>query len=160
MTGLTLADELALLALDDRGAKQMGHPAFDYGLGGALLVELALTGRVVVEDNRVAVADPSPLGAPLLDEALARISDERRRKPKDWVSRLAKRLPGRVLDELVGAGVRTRESSTVLLVFDRTRYPVPGGRPAPAESELRTRLDTAIRSYAPLEPRTAALLAL
>ncbi len=161
MTALTLADELALLAYDDAGINRMSNPGFGYALAGALLVELALAGRVVVEDGRVRVVDRGRTGHALVDDALARIADhEKHRKPKDWVVGLAKGLPQRVVDGLVTAGILHREQDKVLWVFTSTRYPSPRGVEAPAESQVRARLDRVIRSSGPVEPRTAALLAL
>ncbi|MDG4822249.1 GPP34 family phosphoprotein [Asanoa sp. WMMD1127] len=161
MITLTLADELALLAHDDEGVNRMASPGFGYALGGALLIELALAGRVVVDDGRVRIADPTPTGAPLVDTALARIAgDQKRRKPKEWVTNLAKGLPERVLAGLVEAGLVSRTTDKVLWVFKTTRYPSPGGLEPSVETELRGRLDRAIRSTGPVEPRTAALLSL
>jgi hypothetical protein len=161
MAALTFADELALLTHDDEGVNKMSASNFGYGLGGALLVELALARRVEVADGRIVVIDPTPTGHPLVDDALSRIGGaDRARKPKDWVSALAKGLPERVLDGLVAAGILTREDGKVLWVFSRTRYPSPGGHEPPAETEVRARLDRAIRSSGPIDPRTAALLAL
>ncbi|WP_343444225.1 GOLPH3/VPS74 family protein [Micromonospora schwarzwaldensis] len=95
MNGLLLTDELVLLAYDDAGANRLGRPHLDYGLAGAVLLELALAGRVEVADKRLVVTDPSPTGVPLLDEALATVGDGRPRKPKDWIGKLAKGLPDR-----------------------------------------------------------------
>ncbi|GIF50325.1 Golgi phosphoprotein 3 GPP34 [Asanoa ferruginea] len=161
MATLTFADELALLTHDDEGANKMSALNFGYGLGGALLVELALAERIEIADGRIVVVDPTPTGHPLVDDALAQIAGANRaRKPKDWVSALAKGLPDRVLDGLVAAGILTREDGKVLWVFSRTRYPSPGGQEPPAETAVRARLDLAIRSSGPIDPRTAALLAL
>ena len=44
MAPLTLADELVLLAYDDTGVNRLGRPNLDYGLAGAVLLELALAG--------------------------------------------------------------------------------------------------------------------
>jgi Golgi phosphoprotein 3 GPP34 len=160
MATLTFADELALLTHDDEGVNKVSALNFGYGVGGALLVELALARRVEVADGRIVVIDPTPTGHPLVDDALGRIAADRARKPKDWVSALAKGLPDRVLDGLVAAGILTRDDGKVLWVFSRTRYPSPGGQEPPAETEVRARLDRAIRSSGPIDPRTAALLAL
>jgi hypothetical protein len=161
MSTFILADELLLLAYDDAGAAQISSPQLDYGLAGAVLIELALNARIVVEDNRVVVVDPTPLGHPRLDEALTQIAaDPKRRKPTHWVDRLSKRLRDRVLDGLTTAGVLRREDDTVLWVFPRTRYPAPHGAEPPVETEVRQRLVAAVRADGPVEPRTAALCAL
>ncbi|PWU54455.1 GPP34 family phosphoprotein [Micromonospora sp. S4605] len=161
MAELTLAHELALLAYDDKGTLQLDRPALDHGLAGALLLELALGGRVEVVDDRLVVADPAPLGQRQLDDALARIgADEKRRRPKDWVGRLARDLPEQVLDGLVTAGVLRRESDRVLWVFPRTRYPSETGAEPAAETRARQRMTAAVAADGPVEPRTAALIGL
>src|SRR5688500_5350502 len=122
MDDLTLADELALLAYDDDGSRKLGQPALGYGLAGALLIELALARRVDVVGKKVTVLDPAPVGRPLLDQALARIADDKPRKPAHWIEKLGKKLTEQVLDGLVAGGVLRREEDRVLLVFPRTRF--------------------------------------
>jgi len=161
MAAFTLADELALLAYDDHGTNRMTSYGLGYGLAGALLAELRLAGRVRVDDGRIVVVDHTPIGAPLPDAALRRIAgDEKRHRPKSWVTKLAKDLPGRVLDGLVVAGILRREEGRVLWVFPRTRYPSPGGVEPPVETQVRARVEGAVRTIGPIEPRTAALMAL
>jgi len=157
---LTLADELALLAHDDDGARRLGRPALDYGLAGAVLVELAIAGRIDVVDRRVAALSTARIGHDVLDEALTRIADDRLRKPEEWVERLAKGLVDRVLDGLAEDEVLRREQDRVLWVFPRTRFPSPGGVEPPLETEVRRRLVAAVATDAPVDPRTAALCGL
>ncbi|WNM41864.1 GPP34 family phosphoprotein [Micromonospora halotolerans] len=160
MNRLLLTDELVLLAYDDAGANRLGRPHLDYGLAGAVLLELALAGRVEVTGGRLAVTDPRPTGVPLLDQALAAVAGDRPRKPKDWISRLAKGLPDRVLDGLVAAGALRRESDRVLWVFPRTRYPSPTGAEPAVETAARERMRAALAADGPVDARTAALLTL
>ncbi|MGC9667949.1 GOLPH3/VPS74 family protein [Planosporangium sp. 12N6] len=156
---INLAEELLLLAYDDAGSAAINTQMLGYGLAGALLMELALAGRVDVADKRVTVTDAAPTGDPVVDEALARIGAEHR-KPQDWVIRLAKGLPGRLLDGLVEAGVLRREQDRVLWVFPRTRYPSATGAQPEPETETRDRLRAAVTGDGPVDPRTAALCAL
>ncbi|MFF5172444.1 GPP34 family phosphoprotein [Micromonospora sp. NPDC000089] len=161
MDTLTLADELVLLAYDDAGTNRLGRPHLDYGLAGALLLELALARRVEVVDDRLVVTDPTPVGHPVLDDALARLAAEgRARKPKDWIGRLAKQLPDRVLDGLVDRGVLRRDADRVLGLFPRTRYPSPTGAEPAAETAARQRMLAAVAADGPVDARTAALVAL
>ncbi|WP_309110118.1 GPP34 family phosphoprotein [Saccharothrix sp.] len=157
---LTLADELALLAYDDDGTRRLGQPALGYGLAGAVLVELAIAGRVEVADKNVVALSTERIGHDVLDDALTRIADDRLRKPKAWVEKLSKGLTDRVLDGLAESGVLRREQDKVLLVFPRTRFPSPGGVEPPLETEVRARLALAVGSGRPVDPRTAALCAL
>ncbi|RKN46502.1 GOLPH3/VPS74 family protein [Micromonospora endolithica] len=161
MAPFTLAHDLVLLSYDDAGTDRLGRPALDHGLAGALLVELALAGRIAVEDDRLAVVDPTPVGQAQLDAALARIAAEpKRRRPRDWITRLAGDLPEQVLDGLVTAGVLRRESDRVLWVFPRTRYPSSTGAEPAVESEVRRRMTDAVTGDGPVDPRTVALVGL
>jgi hypothetical protein len=158
---MSLAEEFLLLAYDEDGTPLTDGTHLDNGLGGALLLELALAGRVDVVDRRVVVLDPGTTGDPLADEALARIGAEpRARKPGHWVTKLSKRARPRILEKLVGDGVLTVEKDRVLLVFPRTKYPSANGEPPAVEAEARQRMRDAIGGSGPVEPRTAALCAL
>jgi hypothetical protein len=161
MSELNLTHELALLAYDDQGVNRLGGANLDHGLAGALLVELALAGRVAVTDGRLVVTDPTPTGRPLLDGALDRIGAEAKpRRPKDWIGRLGRGLREQVLDDLVGAGVLRREAGRVLWVFPHTRFPSETGAEPAVETELRQRMRAAVATDGPVTPRTAALISL
>jgi hypothetical protein len=67
----TLRDELVLLAFDEQGR---WSPELISGLDGAALLELILADHLCVEDNRVVVRDPSPLGDSTLDAVLAKVA--------------------------------------------------------------------------------------
>ena len=158
---MSLAEEFLLLAYDEDGTPLTDGTHLDNGLGGALLLELALAGRVDVVDKRVVVLDPGATGDLLADEALARIDAEpKARKPGHWVTKLSKRARPRILEKLVGDGVLTVEKDRVLWVFPRTKYPSANGEPPAVEAEARRRMRDAILGSGPVEPRTAALCAL
>jgi hypothetical protein len=158
---MNLAEEFALLAYGDDGAPDTDSVRLDNGLGGSLLLELAIRERLAIHDKNVVVRDESPTGDPLVDQALDRIAaDGKPRRPGYWVTKFAKDTRQLALDRLVEQGVLNREQDTVLLVFPRTRYPAPDGvQPAP-ETEIRQRLIAAVSGPGPVEPRTAALCAL
>ena len=159
--GVTLAEDLLLLAYDDEGNAHVGTPQLDYALAGALLMELTLDGRLAVADGALTVVDPAPTGDPLLDEALTRIAAEPTpRKPQAWIDPLSAGLVDRVLTRLIDAGVLRREEGRVLWVFPRTRYPsTTGGEPA-EEVAVRAELAAALDGDGTVAPRTAALCAL
>ncbi len=60
---LTLAEELALLALDDKTGKQLVLPpnALPYGLAGGIILDLSLAGRIDTDLRRLTVTDPAPI---------------------------------------------------------------------------------------------------
>jgi hypothetical protein len=158
---MNLPEELVLLGYSDAGTPETDSNHLNYGLGGALLLELALAERVGLEDKRVVVRDRAPTGDPLVDDALGRIAaDGRDRKPGHWVQKLADGTRDRVLDGLVARGVLRRERGRMLLVFPRTVYPPAHGVEPPVKTETRDRLHAAILGSREVNPRTAALCAL
>lgn len=159
-----LAEDLLLLLLDDEtGARTLDGSRTDLVLGGALLLELALQGRVELTRDgpwyareTVSVADPAPLADPLLDEARATVA-ERTRGSQDLVSRLGKGLRARLLERLEERGIVERREDRVLGLFPRTRWPAADTQ---HEDAVRARLhDVLVVGLSPDE-RTAALTAL
>lgn len=158
---MNLLGELLLLAYDDEGRKIHDGTRLDYGLGGALLLELTLSGRVDVVDKCVVVIDPSPTGDPLVDDALARIRDDSRaRKPGHWVGKFAKGTRQRVLDHLISREILRVEHGTVLWIFPKTTYPAVHGTEPAAEADARQRMRAAVTTTGAVDARTAALCSL
>ena len=158
---MNLPEEFVLLAYRDDGTPLTDGTHLDNGLGGALLLELALAEKVDVVDKKVVVLDAGPTGDPLVDSALRQVAeDEKGRKPGHWISKFAKGARDRVLDQLVAEGVVRPEKDKVLWVFPRTRYPAAHGVEPVAETEARQRMTGAVSGDGPVEPRTAALCAL
>ncbi|NJA58070.1 GPP34 family phosphoprotein [Streptomyces sp. NEAU-H3] len=129
----TLPEELLLLALDPATGTTAQPQSLDLGLAGAQLVELALAGRIAPDGDRIAVVVPRPTGDPTLDHALELL---RRR--------------GRI-------GMVTAVAGQMCGVLPTTRYQAAE---TSTSREIRSRLDTAIRTGVPPDPRTAALAAL
>ncbi|MGI5183819.1 GOLPH3/VPS74 family protein [Dactylosporangium sp. CA-152071] len=156
-----LADHFLLLALDDEGNHLVGDPALDYGLAGAVLLDLMLAGRIDLAGDQVVVTDATPTGDPVADAALDRVVLEKKpRKPDAWIQPLADGLRGRLLDRQVEAGVLRREQDRVLWVFPRTRYASATGTEPAAETAVRRDLAAALDGDGPVPARTAALLGL
>lgn len=151
---LTLAEELTLLAYDDDTGKSKADVFFEYGLGGALLAELAVLEKVTLSGKKVSVVDATPTGDPQLDAALAAIADSPPRSPKRWVERLRKGTKPAMLQRLVDRGLLRRHEGKVLLVFPMTTYPTRDGRP---EQEIRQRLRDALVAGNVPELRTVTL---
>lgn len=157
----SIADELLLLGYDDAGEPAVGHPALDYALSGAVLVELALSGRIGIADNRVEVLKQQPTGDAIVDAALVSIgADGKRRKPNDWIGRLTDGLREQLLERQIEAGVLRREEGKVLWVFPHTTFPTVDGETPAAEVATKQRLASALAGDGEVEPRTAALCGL
>ncbi|MBN2296716.1 MAG: GPP34 family phosphoprotein [Pirellulales bacterium] len=162
---LYLHEEVLLLALqDERGTVVFGVMC-EQVMGGAILAELLLQGKVILEQSGrkqyVLPADGEFPGDPLLDECLAMIDDEKRKTtPQKWVARFAgiKELKHRTARSLCRLGVLREDEEQILLIFSRKVYPEVNSLP---EREIIERLRQAIfTDTTDLDPRTIVLIAL
>ncbi|MEU2612706.1 GPP34 family phosphoprotein [Micromonospora sp. NPDC007271] len=158
MTGVALAEELLLLAYDDEtGKATMPRISLDLGMAAAVLVELALAGRIAYVEGSLAVIDPAPTGEPIADEVLARIAADTPHTPSSWVQRLRHGLRDRILGDLCGRGVVRDVDETELGFIHVHRYPVVD---ASVEADSRRRLAAALTGGQLPDERTAALATL
>lgn len=158
---LSIYDELFLLAVDD--AKETiashAHGILDYGLAGAVLAGLALEGKLTVVEDRLSVVDATPSGNGILDGALETIaSSDRPRKATHWVNVLAgKKLPRKVVDELVTKGVLRSEEKRIFWVIPYQAYPQ---QDASAKFWVKEHLRAMTLGSEKPEPRRLVLLSL
>jgi hypothetical protein len=157
---VTLAEDLYLLASDGTSGRLLVDPVhLDLGLGGALLLDLAVRERVLLRDEHVTVAKQDrPTGEPLLDSALAEIAGQPRPHGCDhWVRHLGRGAQHRVQNHLVDLGVLRRDDHRILHVMPVHRTHETDGR---LHHDLVDHLhDTVVLDHAPT-PETAALAAL
>jgi len=156
-----IAEDLVLLLLDDESGKFTNASYLDTGIGGALLVELALaeTVEVVKESGMWARAKVRPTGLsappdPVLAEALSVVA-EKERGAQDLVGRLGRRRREQLLDRLRERGIVEPREDRVLGLIPRRRWPtVDSTHEAGVRRELG---DVLLRGVTPAE-RTAALI--
>ncbi|MEH1026885.1 GPP34 family phosphoprotein [Micromonospora profundi] len=158
MTGVALAEELLLLAYDDTtGKATMPRISLDLGMAAAVLIELALAGRLAYADGALTVIDPTPTGEPVTDEVLGRIAADTPHTPASWVQRLRHGLRDRILGDLCRQGVVRDVDETELGFIHVHRYPVVD---ASVEADTRQRLTEALTGSVAPDERTAALATL
>jgi hypothetical protein len=158
MTTIPLAEELLLLAYDDQTGKATGSRiGLDLGMAAAVLVDLALAGRIAYRDGYLAVVDPSPTGDPIADAVLTTAAEDDPHTPAQWLQRLRHRLRTRVLEDLVSRGIVRDVDETQLEYIHVHRYPVTNRE---YETEIRRRLAEALTSDQSPDERTAALATL
>jgi hypothetical protein len=158
MTSIALAEELLLLAYDDQTGKATGSRiGLDLGMAAAVLVDLALAGRLAYVAGNLVVADPAPTGDPIADRILAKVAADEPHTPAQWVQRLRHRLRQHVLEDLIARGVVRDVDETQMGAIHVHRYPTTD----PAfEAEIRKRLAEALISDEVPDERTAALCTL
>ena len=158
---LSLAEEVFLLALDDRlGLVRPGLlPALDYALAGAVLMDLALRGRIDTDATSLKVVMAAPAGDEILDDVLREIRARPEAQPVSfWLQELASpshSLQERSLEGLLRKGILKREDRRLLWVFEVHRYPVADDREV---KEVRTRLRDLILGDELPGPRDVVLL--
>jgi hypothetical protein len=162
MTNL-IAEDLVLLLLDDETGKLEHSTYLDTGIGGALLVELALAENVsVVKDSgflarsKVHVSSAPPPTDPVLAEALALVG-EKPRTAEDLVGRLGKKRRDVLLDRLRQRGILEEKEHLALGLIPRKRWPTVDST---HEAEVRRSLGDALRRDVRPDQRTAALVSL
>ena len=157
-----VAEDLLLLLLDDEKGTLTTSSA-QPALGGALLVELALTGAVEIGTKaspwhtaKVRAVEGSAPPDPVLREAYEVVA-QRPRTAQDLVDRLGKGVKERLADRLVERGVLRREDGRVLGLFPRTRWPEVDST---HEEQVRRALTAVLVQGAEPDERTGALVAL
>jgi hypothetical protein len=154
MTSVSLAEELLLLAYDDETGKASGSRiGLDLGMAAAVLVELALAGRIAMDGPTIVARDATPIGEPIADAVLAKLVGEPPQPAAAWVQRLRHRLRDRVLEDLCARGVMRDVDETAMEFIHVHRYPTVD---ASVERDVRARLLAALGGEQPDE-RTAAL---
>ena len=161
---LTLAEEIVLLSLDDETGRPVGRAGMtpDLALAGALLMELALLGRVDTDRDRLLVVETTPTGNAVRDGILARIAapgapaDVRGALP--LLARDMAAARAAILEGLVARGILRRVEDRLLWILPDRRYPKAEGREAVMEA--RARLRTLLLEEAIPSPHDALLLGL
>jgi hypothetical protein len=158
MTSVALADELLLLAYDDEtGRCSVSLIALDLGMAAAVLVDLALHGRIEVTNRAIVPVNPAPTGHSVDDEILGRICAEQPQPVAFWLQRLRHNLRPHVLESLISQGVIRDQDETAWDIIHVHRYPTVD---LSVEKGSRDRLAAALTGEAIPDERTAALATL
>ncbi|MFH8985295.1 GOLPH3/VPS74 family protein [Streptomyces varsoviensis] len=160
---LALPEELLLLAHHPTAGRRLCRSRFlQYGVAGAVLAELQLSGHIVEQGGRITVVNPLPPEEPLLAAALATLPppgkgrEDRGPRPRGWVRRSGRRLLGPWLARLEERGALRGEERRFLGVIRYRLY--PAGR-VDWTTPARQRFEMALRAGFP-DQRSRALGAL
>ena len=165
---LRFAEEIVLLLLDEeRGALIPSLPphSLDIVLAGAVLMDLALEGRIDTDLTQLSVVDSTPLDDDLLDPTLADIArDSEIHAVNFWLAHTAQRgseIRDRTIARLVGRGIIEAEGND-LIFLTRTvsrsrRYPNIDGN---VREEVKLRIMRVLFSEEIPDPRDIVLICL
>lgn len=160
---LIAEDVLLLLTDDDEGVVSGDYP--DLALGAALLLELALIGRIRITEKgealhraeRVVVESQQPTDDLILDEALARLVAHPDCKPQRAVEVLSKKVRRPLLERLVGREILRQDATKVLGLWPRTTWPT---NDPTYERHLRQQLFSVLVEGEKPDVRMASVIAL
>lgn len=160
---ISLLEEFLLLTLEDEGGQFDTVPEIylTCGVAGAMLMDLALQGRIDSDLSAVWVENATPTGDTGLDAVLAQIAAEPRRLGTgDWLRQLsltALEYRQAAIHKLCETGILRQGAAGFLWVMKSRRYPVEQG----AELvEAKRRLMQLIFSDDIPTPRDCALVSL
>lgn len=161
---LYLHEAILLLTLHDKKGTTGGNDSYRFALGGAILTELVLASKIRIvswkRTNRVEPVDAVPLGEPLLDECLEKITQSKRPKSaSSWVSRFAsiRRLKHRVAERLCKRGLLEKQERKVFGLFNRWTYPAVDPEP---ERQLVELIRRVVIEHDVPDPRILVLVSL
>nr|BFE56158.1 hypothetical protein GCM10020063_006840 [Dactylosporangium thailandense] len=159
MGSVALAEELLLLAYDDESGRATGSTiGLDLGMAAAVLVELALAGRIAYVGGTLAVTNPAPTGEAIADEVLTRVAADTPHSPASWLQRLRHGLRDRVLSDLCARNIICDVDETTADGYIHLhRYPTIDPS---VEADVRDRLSLALIGDDQPDERTAALATL
>jgi Golgi phosphoprotein 3 len=127
---LTLYEELQLLSIHEAKGIFISS-AFDRlkpGLVGAILADLALTGKIRTSNNRrLQLVDSSPINDLVLDDALSALKkSEKERKFGYWINILnpkPEKLRRQITTGLIQKGIQTQEDDSLVWVIPSPLHP-------------------------------------
>ena len=166
---LRFADELLLLLIDDRQVGLIPIPARSLAcaLAGALLMDLALEGRIGTDPDALRLLDSAPLDDDLLDPVLAEIAQADAVQPaRFWVAHVAERgdaIRDQTLARLTAHGILEAEEggyfARVPSVALTRRYRLPGAGGG-VRDDVQLRVMRALFSDDVPDPRDVVIVGL
>ncbi len=139
---LLLHESILLLGLDDEKGHFHSTLAYlNYGFASAILMDLILAERIVIEEKRLKVVTNALTTNKLLNEELDRLQ-KAKKSPKmtAWLHTMVQRNAKSIkkcIDRLIQQGILKMEKKKILWIFPVKRYPTLNLEP---EKSLRQRM--------------------
>lgn len=159
---LTLSEKLLLIALDDEKGNFVSLGAsMQFGLAGAVLMELSILRKIELRDKLVYINNRTLVNSKILNEAINLIAkSEKPRKLGRWISTLsskAEKWKKQILQSLVQKNILVEKQKRFLGIIPYKRYPMinPG-----FENKLKDRLRNIISENASADDHELMLIGL
>jgi golgi phosphoprotein 3 len=160
---LSIAEEFLLLSLDDEKGVVCNQPfmGLEFGLAGAVLMELSLMGRLKADQKCLTVLDDTPANNPIFDDALAMINQhDTQEEAKYWVWKLGihiQEIKEYFINHLIDLGILKREEKNFLWIYKRLSYPMIDDQ---EEREVKERIRSVVLDDEEPLPRDKVLISL
>ena len=158
---LNLLEEYLLLALDDeKGKFVIDSTRLHFGFAGAVLLELALRGKIHVEGERLVLSNKSYEPEMAMNKMIDIIKEQDRPTLKKSIEVLARKsndIKNDTLQRLINKGILKKEEHKILWLIPNEKYPTSDLSP---ENKVRKRLDDVINENSPVDPHDVMLLSL
>lgn len=157
---LNLIEALLLIALDDDNGRFITDSGnLRHGISGAVLMELALEGKVEVEGDKLSLSNASPSKSPIVNEILDMMKvTSRSSEVKYWVNKIGSRsqeLQEETLASLCEQKILRKEEDKFLWFIRYDIYPAENMNP---ELEIRKEISDVILEKAKPNPKVLMLL--
>jgi golgi phosphoprotein 3 len=163
---LTLYEEIQLLSIHEVKGIFIGSAVdrLKPGLIGAILAELALTGRICISNNRrLHLVEDSPTNDPVLDAAVTTLKkSEKERKFGYWINDLnpkSEKLRRQITASLIQKGILTEEDDNLVWVIPSPLHPEIAAS-ASTKYLMIQRLRSVVLAHEDANPREIAFLSL
>ena len=157
---LTLIEDFLLISLDDeKGSFILDTTYVNNGLAGAVMLELALNGKIELRDNFIHLKNGDPIDDLILDQTIQAIKNEKKdKKVGFWIGALnanASDIKNVTLKKLTDKGIISKQKGKTLWVFSYNKYPTKDALP---ENEVRSRLNNIVLNKMEPTPKCLMLL--
>ena len=158
---LNLLEKYLLIALDDdKGSFVNDSIHLHYGFAGAILLEMAIRGKIEVFGEKIILKDRATEKEIALNKAIELMVEEGGMKTKDLVGKLSKKaseFKNDTLQKLINKGVLEKKEGKILWIFPNDKYPTQNNLP---ENKLRQRLNDVVLYGKKAEAEDVMLLSL
>ncbi|MEM1137685.1 MAG: GPP34 family phosphoprotein [Bacteroidota bacterium] len=160
---LTLAEELLLIALDDKRGKLITSSNFslDFCLSGAILFDLTFGNQIILREKTLEIASEIEPEDAIMKQAYQIIAQKNKSEDMQfWINELCEKITGiryAILENLVAKDVLYKVEKKLLKIFSNPRYLPKNGE---LEYAVRARIREIILHNQPHDIKSTMLIAL